>query len=134
MANSTKPDNTNEHGVIFMALCASLFRQFEFIQQQWMQYGASFNVGNDTDPIVGLRNAGAKFVIPADPNKRRRALFLREHSAIRGDPRRRIFLLTELDRIARDRRRQRRSDLTGRISARWPFDAVLVREGNRGCR
>ena len=70
--NSTKPedaDDTKEHGVIFMALCASLFRQFEFIQQQWMQYGASFNVGNDTDPVVGLRREGAKFVIPADPKK-----------------------------------------------------------------
>ena len=40
-------------GVIFMALCASLFRQFEFIQQQWVQYGAVFNAGNDTDPLAG---------------------------------------------------------------------------------
>ncbi len=49
-----------------MALCASLFRQFEFIQQQWIQYGASFNVGNDTDPLCGLRRPGAKFVAPGD--------------------------------------------------------------------
>lgn len=67
--SSITPDDTAEHGVIFMAFCASLFRQFEFIQQQWVQYGASFNVGNDTDPIAGLRRPGAKFVIPADPNK-----------------------------------------------------------------
>jgi Dyp-type peroxidase family len=67
--DSTVADDSSEHGVIFMALCASLFRQFEFIQQQWVHYGASFNVGNDTDPIGGLRRAGAKFVIPADPNK-----------------------------------------------------------------
>jgi hypothetical protein len=50
-----------------MALCASLFNQFEFVQQQWVHYGASFNAGNDTDPLVGLRRPGAKFVIPADP-------------------------------------------------------------------
>jgi Dyp-type peroxidase family len=62
-------DDASEHGVIFMAICASLFRQFEFIQQQWVQYGASFNVGNDTDPLVGLRREGAKFVIPADAAK-----------------------------------------------------------------
>jgi Dyp-type peroxidase family len=60
-------DDASEHGVIFIAICSSLFRQFEFIQQQWMQYGASFNVGNDTDPLVGLRRPGAKFIIPADP-------------------------------------------------------------------
>jgi Dyp-type peroxidase family len=64
-------DTTNraddaEHGVIFMAVCASLFRQFEFVQQQWVHYGASFNLGNDTDPIAGLRREGAKFVITTD--------------------------------------------------------------------
>jgi Dyp-type peroxidase family len=62
-------DDAGEHGVIFIAICASLFRQFEFIQQQWVQYGASFNVGNDTDPLVGMRRPGAKFVIPGDPLK-----------------------------------------------------------------
>jgi deferrochelatase/peroxidase EfeB len=60
-------DDASEHGFIFMAICASLFNQFEFIQQQWIQYGDSFNVGNDTDPIVGMRRSGAKFVIPSDP-------------------------------------------------------------------
>jgi len=60
-------DDQSEHGVIFMALCASLFGQFEFVQQQWMQYGASFNVGNDTDTIVGSRSPNSKFVIPSGP-------------------------------------------------------------------
>lgn len=60
-------DDTSEHGVIFMAICGSLFRQFEFVQQQWMHYGSSFNVGNDTDPVVGLRRKGAKFVVNANP-------------------------------------------------------------------
>jgi len=60
-------DDASEHGVIFIAICSSLFRQFEFVQQQWVQYGSSFNSGNDTDPLVGLRRPGAKFVIAADP-------------------------------------------------------------------
>ena len=64
--DATAMDDASEHGVIFIAIAASLFRQFEFVQQQWMQYGASFNVGNDTDPLVGLRRDGAKFVIPGD--------------------------------------------------------------------
>jgi deferrochelatase/peroxidase EfeB len=62
-------DDAEEHGVIFMGLCASLFRQFEFIQQQWLQYGLDFNLGNDTDPLVGNRRlGGAKHVIAADPD------------------------------------------------------------------
>ncbi|MDO9712618.1 Dyp-type peroxidase [Paracraurococcus lichenis] len=56
----------DEHGVFIMALCTSLFRQFEFIQQQWVQYGLDFESGNDTCPIVGNRDQAAKFVIPAD--------------------------------------------------------------------
>jgi Dyp-type peroxidase family len=62
-------DDTNEHGVAFMAMCASLFNQFEFIQQQWIHYGSTFGAGNDTDPIVGMRpGKNSKFVIPSDPN------------------------------------------------------------------
>jgi Dyp-type peroxidase family len=67
--DSSQGDNDSEHGVIFMAICGSLFRQFEFVQQQWVQYGASFNVGNDTDPLIGGHGDGAKFVIPTDPAK-----------------------------------------------------------------
>lgn len=63
------PDATSEgeHGLVFMAACASLTRQFEFVQQQWMNYGLDFNAGNDTCPLVGTRGEGAKFVIAADP-------------------------------------------------------------------
>jgi deferrochelatase/peroxidase EfeB len=60
-------DDSGEHGIVLMAHCASLFRQFEFVQQQWMQYGLDFNSGNDTCPIVGNHFEAAKFVIPADP-------------------------------------------------------------------
>jgi len=67
--DSSQGDDSSEHGVIFMAICSNLFRQFEFVQQQWVQYGASFNVGNDTDPLIGLHGDGAKFVIPTDPAK-----------------------------------------------------------------
>jgi deferrochelatase/peroxidase EfeB len=56
-----------EQGVVFMAVCASLFRQFEFIQQQWVQYGLDFNVGNSTCPLVGDHTSHQRYVIPADP-------------------------------------------------------------------
>jgi Dyp-type peroxidase family len=60
-------DDQGEHGIIFLALCASINRQFEFVQQQWMQYGLDFNAGSDTCPVVGNHAGNAKFVIPADP-------------------------------------------------------------------
>ena len=61
------PDDSGEHGIIFLAVCASLFRQFEFVQQQWVQYGLDFNAGSDTCPLVGNHGADAKFIITADP-------------------------------------------------------------------
>jgi deferrochelatase/peroxidase EfeB len=62
------PTDEGEHGIVFQAVCASLFRQFEFVQQQWVQYGLDFNVGSDTCPIVGNHDGAAKFVIATDPN------------------------------------------------------------------
>ena len=60
-------DDSGEHGIVMLACCASLFRQFEFVQQQWMQYGLDFGSGNDTCPIIGNHGKEAKFVIATDP-------------------------------------------------------------------
>jgi deferrochelatase/peroxidase EfeB len=60
-------DDSGEHGIVMLACCASLFRQFEFVQQQWMQYGLDFGSGNDTCPIVGTHGKDAKYVIATDP-------------------------------------------------------------------
>ncbi|WP_207455051.1 hypothetical protein [Azospirillum sp. SYSU D00513] len=56
-----------EKGIVMLAVCASLQRQFEFVQQQWINYGLDFNAGNDTCPIIGNHGEDAKFVIAADP-------------------------------------------------------------------
>jgi deferrochelatase/peroxidase EfeB len=66
---SARPQG-GEHGIIFLAICSSLFRQFEFVQQQWMQYGLDFNAGSDTCPIIGNHDEDAKLVIAADPGGR----------------------------------------------------------------
>lgn len=67
------PDS-EEHGLVMLVVCASLFRQFEFLQQQWINSGFVASAGNDTCPIVGNHSDGkpggehgpkAKFVIPA---------------------------------------------------------------------
>jgi Dyp-type peroxidase family len=59
-------DDTEERGVAFMALNASLSRQFEFIQQQWIEYGNDSHQGNDKDLLLGNHSAasnGSKFVV-----------------------------------------------------------------------
>jgi deferrochelatase/peroxidase EfeB len=61
-------DDGKERGVVFMALCVGIFRQFEFIQQQWLNYGSDFNAGNDVCPIAGVQgprqtNWSSKLVI-----------------------------------------------------------------------
>lgn len=74
------PDGTvesDEQGIIMLIVCASLFRQFEFVQQQWINYGLDSNAGSDSCPIVGNHSPGgakgpkAKFVVPADPTSGR---------------------------------------------------------------
>ena len=78
-----EPTDDGEHGIVMLAVCADLFRQFEFVQQQWMNYGLDARAGSDTCPIAGnhsqcedtpdeearRRNGPkTKFVAPADPN------------------------------------------------------------------
>lgn len=60
-------DGPGEVGVVFMAICSSIFRQFEFIQQQWINYGLDFEAGNDTCPLLGRRDQSDKHVIAAGP-------------------------------------------------------------------
>ena len=43
----------DDRGIIFMALNASIFRQFEFVQQQWIEYGNDAHQGNDKDLLLG---------------------------------------------------------------------------------
>jgi Dyp-type peroxidase family len=63
-----------EHGIIMLVVCASLFRQFEFVQQQWLNYGLDANAGNDTCPLVGNHATSApkaKYAIASDPKSGR---------------------------------------------------------------
>jgi Dyp-type peroxidase family len=59
-------DDNEDRGVAFMALNASFARQFEFIQQQWIEYGNDSHQGNDRDLLLGNHSAtpnGSKFVV-----------------------------------------------------------------------
>lgn len=61
-------DDTTERGVIFIAMCADIQRQFEFVLQQWINFGIDFNTGNDTCPLLGYHQQPSKFMVQADPD------------------------------------------------------------------
>jgi Dyp-type peroxidase family len=63
--NETASD-TDERGVIFIALNANLSRQFEFVQQQWIQYGNDAHLGNDKDVLLGNHGGPGRFVVQGD--------------------------------------------------------------------
>jgi len=58
--------DADDRGIIFMALNASLSRQFEFVQQQWIEYGNDARQGNDKDMLMGNHGGHGKFVVQGD--------------------------------------------------------------------
>jgi len=62
--------NDERRGIIFIAFNSG-FDQFEFVQQNWINFGDDFEQGNDTDPIAGSREAG-RMTIPGDEATGRR--------------------------------------------------------------
>lgn len=61
--------DSSEQGIIFMCLGASLERQFEFVQQQWINYSNDFQLGNDRDVLIGANNGKLtdKHIIQVSP-------------------------------------------------------------------
>ena len=58
----------HDRGVIFMAINASISRQFEFLQQQWVNKGEFLGLDKqEKDPIIGSNNEKGKFTIPGAP-------------------------------------------------------------------
>ncbi len=55
--------NDGEHGIIFMTLNASINRQFEFVQQQWVNYGNDFKLANEKDPLIGNQDGEGTMTI-----------------------------------------------------------------------
>jgi Dyp-type peroxidase family len=55
--------DSDDRGIIFMVLNASIFRQFEFVQQQWIEYGNDAHQGNDKDLMLGNHERHGRFVI-----------------------------------------------------------------------
>lgn len=62
--------NDSERGLHFIALCADLERQFEFVQQTWVNNPA-LNDLDEVDPLVGGQRAGGTFTVQGVPTRRR---------------------------------------------------------------
>ncbi|MGN6815428.1 MAG: Dyp-type peroxidase, partial [Solirubrobacterales bacterium] len=61
-------DDGQERGLIFTSLQASIERQFEFVQSQWMQSGNAFGIGDDQDALTGSQSCEQpKMVVPGCP-------------------------------------------------------------------
>jgi Dyp-type peroxidase family len=67
---ATEPDG-DERGLMFVCYQASIERQFEFIQQQWVCDGNVFGLGNDRDPIIAgpppADGGGTEMLIQGNP-------------------------------------------------------------------
>jgi Dyp-type peroxidase family len=59
-----------EQGLFFIALNADLRRQYEFVQQLWINDPSFNGLDNDRDPLVGDNSSGGEFTIQAKPINR----------------------------------------------------------------
>ncbi|MCC3766198.1 Dyp-type peroxidase [Streptomyces sp. UNOC14_S4] len=64
-------DDGAERGIIFVFMGASLSRQFEFVQQVWLNDGDFAGLGAERDPLVGNNDGTGVHTVPALPVRRR---------------------------------------------------------------
>ncbi|MHB9005541.1 MAG: Dyp-type peroxidase [Limisphaerales bacterium] len=76
----------DEKGLLFMSLCGDIARQFEFIQQSWLNHPKHAELQNESDPVAagdGIAGDGSFFSVPAE-GFRRRVSGLRGWVTVRG--------------------------------------------------
>jgi Dyp-type peroxidase family len=64
-------DDGVDRGIVFVFIGASLSRQFEFVQTEWVNQGIFVGRPEEDDPICGGRAVGDGFTIPTRPVRRR---------------------------------------------------------------
>lgn len=65
---------TPGRGLLFMCLCGDIARQFEFVQQTWLNNPKFADLYDEADPMAageGMPTDSRRFSIPADPVRRR---------------------------------------------------------------
>ena len=71
MPEGVLEDDGEDRGLCFVFVGASLTRQFEFVQAQWMNDGRAFGAPAEKDPLVGPNDGTGVFTIPTSPIRRR---------------------------------------------------------------
>jgi len=69
MPEGVLEDDGKDRGLCFVFVGASLTRQFEFVQQQWVNDGRAFAAPVEKDPLIG--GGGCPFTVPTRPIRRR---------------------------------------------------------------
>lgn len=64
-------DDGAERGIIFLFIGASLSRQFEFVQSEWVNQGIFIGAPSEKDPICGPNDGTGVFTIPKQPIRQR---------------------------------------------------------------
>ncbi|HEX7640681.1 MAG TPA: peroxidase [Burkholderiaceae bacterium] len=74
-----RSSDRGNHGIVIMMLNADIGRQFEFVQQQWINYGNDFKASNDKEILLGNHDKEypSRAVLAADPDGERPPYFLR---------------------------------------------------------
>ena len=94
-----------DRGIVFMALNASLARQFEFVQQQWISYGNDARIGNEKDLLMAHHEFGERYTIQGDSSPSNRPLFctgLPNFTELRGGDYFFIPSITALEMLGRN--------------------------------
>jgi Dyp-type peroxidase family len=77
--------DTEERGVAFMAINASIRYQFEFLQTEWMNNGEFAELSkHDVDPFAGEPREGSRFRIPAPDGAPKNIFDLPRFVTVRG--------------------------------------------------
>jgi Dyp-type peroxidase family len=60
-----------ERGIAVFVICASLVRQFEFVQNVWINDPNFHELGNEHDPMIGTQDGTFDFTIPRRPVRKK---------------------------------------------------------------
>jgi Dyp-type peroxidase family len=65
------PEDGADRGIAAFVICASLIRQFEFVQNVWANDPNFHELGNEHDPMIGAQDGTFDFTIPKRPIRRK---------------------------------------------------------------
>jgi Dyp-type peroxidase family len=65
------PEDGVERGIAAFVICASLVRQFEFVQNVWVNDPNFHELGNEHDPMIGTQDGRFDFTIPKRPIRKK---------------------------------------------------------------